>query len=256
MSILNAGRDLDRKHVINPLTLYKGTVVNNNDKDKQLQRIKVRIRDIHRGVANEDLPWCLPLTMLVGSHSQIGQVGPIPTIGSQVNIWFLDDSPYFPVYTGGSVSDSVKLEDDVLLGADYPHVYGMTDRAGNRWYINAARPDDEGKSLEPDKIEVQFYHHSGALIEITQAGDFLFTSARDTIMKARRNFRIEAGGTFTAVAQGQSRLHSHNSVDVDSSGRIDLNTRKSPQQVNVNPTPRDKPDLDMERLSDEVDTDY
>ena len=123
-------------------TFYVGVVVNNNDEEKKLQRIKVRIRDIHRNVRDEQLPWCLPISALFGSGAEIGQFGPIPTIHSKVYVTYLDQSPYYPVYLGGVVSEDRQLDLFTAkggLGDDYPYVYGHIDRSGNVLIVNTKR---------------------------------------------------------------------------------------------------------------------
>ena len=238
MSLINAGREVNRDHLIKPMIIYIGSVVDNNDK-RRLQRVQVRIHDIHRQVPDEQLPWCLPLANLFGSNAGIGQMGPIPTKGSRVYISYLDDSPYFPVYIGGTVSIDRRLKDftddehdDDGLAADYPNVYGVIDRSGNRWYFNT----------ETDIFE--FKHVSGSVLSIDGDGRVRFRIADqavgpnarqkwnpgiefqvqgDYVVKATRDIIFQAGGRFEAHAQGASKIHSGGNMDA-AAPRIDLNT--------------------------------
>jgi hypothetical protein len=103
-------RELNNNHRLGK-TPYVGVVIDNVDPSKT-QRVRIRIHDIHRNVKDEELPWAIPLSLLrQGSNVEIGDAGPIPTLGSRILCVSLDDSGYYWLYHGGSVSDDRILKE-------------------------------------------------------------------------------------------------------------------------------------------------
>ena len=241
MSLINVGREFDKKHLVGPRQFYIGVVINNNDPLK-LQRIKLRIHDLHRNVSDNALPWCLPFTALLSSNVQIGQMGPIPTLGSRVYMTYIDDSLYFPVYFGGVVAEDRKLDDftgeDSSLTEDYPNVYGWIDRSGNRFVVNTV------------KHHLEFTHISGTRINIDGKGytqiDIADREVDGSIdhntkgltinikghlnVNVEEDMNIKVGGNLTYDVTGNTKIKSNGFTNIDSTNNI--NVRGS--QVHLN----------------------
>jgi hypothetical protein len=105
----------------------RGVVVDNND-PKKLGRMKVRYRDVHDNIKDEDLPWS-------GQHEGYGSGGKnvgttdIPPVGSTVFGSHRDDSLYHPEWTKGPATEDKKLDDSQK---DYPHTREHQDHNGNQ----------------------------------------------------------------------------------------------------------------------------
>jgi hypothetical protein len=87
----------------------QGVVTENKD-PLQLQRIKVRIHDLHDEIADEDLPWHVPSQMSPYSGAaNIGDHGPIPPKGTKIWVNFDDASQYHGAYGGAAINTQNKL---------------------------------------------------------------------------------------------------------------------------------------------------
>jgi len=193
-----------------------GVVIDNND-PKKLLRVRVRVRELHREVEDEDLPWCMPMN-LGGGMGMNGRVGSInvPVNGTRVLISYLDDSQYYPVYTSWRVDETSIPEE---LKADYPDVYGMIDAAGNLFTVNTKT-----------KV-VKFHHSSGTKFEIAANGGVNLTAAQSVTVGGHGDINVLGTGKVTVVGAG----------NIDMRGpRIDMNKSTSgpqPTAVTVRPAP-------------------
>ena len=255
MSLLNAGRELNQKHLISPRSVYIGAVVNNND-PKKLQRIRVRIHDIHRQVSDNQLPWCLPFTSLFASGAGIGQFGPIPTLNSRVYVCYLDDSPYYPMYLGGTISEDRKLEDFTQEGSatanDYPYVYGKIDRSGNLTLVNTKRDTFEFHHVTGTRIAIDGYGR----VQIDVVNSPRTSGDTDTwdpqqqwptglTLNVQGNLDINVTESIRVKAGGPMDLHAQGPIDVASGGIIDLNTNSPNPPSSISSMSRDRPEDEL-----------
>lgn len=179
----NAYREITRGRQRLDRTTYTGIVISNNDPER-LQRIKVRISDIHRNIEDADLPWVSRDTD-AGSAGGVGQVQ-VPPVGAEVSVSFRSNDPYHGFYSGGRPTGPAAAD-----LPDYPHSYGMTDHAGNQWYINTR---DGG-------TEMKVTHVSGSTVSIDKDGNILFKSVKNVVIEAQEDVTINAKKKFTVTSQ-------------------------------------------------------
>lgn len=192
----------------------QAVVVDNNDPD-QLQRVKIRIRELHREVVDAALPWALPV--LAGSNTSTLGTLKVPIIGSKVWIQFLDESNYYPIYTG--TLTTADLKNTELTATDYPNVYGFIDRSGNKFVVNT----------EQDTVE--FTHITGTQLKISTDGTVTFTNASDTIIYSNGNTSIYTDGITNVESIGALNIKSNVSINLDAptinldANNLNLNTQ-------------------------------
>jgi hypothetical protein len=187
-------------------TFIIGVVVDNNDPLKD-ERIRVRVREIHREIENADIPWAVPVGRggPQGNNGAIGGVH-VPALGSKVWVSFVEDNLYFPIYLGSaSTNDAIPAE---LTDEDYPNVYGQIDNYGNLFYVNTATG------------EMRVHHADGTIITITPD-----------------EMKVVAAGPLKIMANDELQIISSSKVNV-SAPRIDHNTDSlSPDAVTARSRP-------------------
>lgn len=193
-------------------------VVDNKDPySPPLQRVKIRISEIHTGLEDEHLPWAMPCApVVVGNTDGIGSVY-VPVVGSKVYVFFQDNSPYFPVYIGYATSKDSQVEE--LLKEDYPHCYGYVDRSGNLKIVNT------------EKDTVYFCHVSGTSVHISKEGDLKVLVAKTCEIHCQDKVRI--------VSKAEVYIDSAPEVNI-SGGVINLNCDDPEDPDDV--TPRERPE--------------
>ena len=178
MSIIPNFKDLKRApSTLASTKLFPARVVDNNDPLK-LQRIKFRVRNLHRGVVDADLPWALPVVTNIQGNNQVGSLS-IPVVGSSVIIEYIDD--YTVVYRGDFNQDTTKIAE--LVGTNYPHCYGYVDRSGNKFFVNTVSDT------------VTFTHLSGTQIAISGTGAGTLIGALSLELDAATDLNIKATGS-------------------------------------------------------------
>jgi len=199
--MLNWGREKFGTGAYNEAS-YRGTVIDNNDPDKN-HRIKVRILDIHRGVEDEDIPWALPKTLGGGNTDVTGNVD-VPPLGAMVNIEFLDDDPYHPVYSGGSFHKNTQLPE---LVEDYPNTKGRVFENGAVWKMNI------------NKDTLTLTHPSGTSVEIDGAGHIKLAVADNTV-GPNAEATLPAG--VTIEIQGSAKIIAKEDIELTAKRDIKL----------------------------------
>jgi hypothetical protein len=176
---------------------HLGIVVANDetaDPDKQ-EGIKVRIKYLHDGIPDKDLPITRAQRGGHANHGQSGSLGPIPPIGSAVYVQYDGDDFYNGKYISTPPSKTHQPEElrgQDQTGKDYPHVQSHIDPAGNRLTINHKRNT------------VDFEHVSGALITIDGKGHIGIRTASKGVGKDAREkhspgLTIQAKGPISFV---------------------------------------------------------
>lgn len=186
MSLINPASDLTPQDLDG--LLFVGTVEANNDPLK-LERVKVRVDQLHKGTPVDGLPWAIPVRgRSQGMNGTCGTFG-VPVVGSRVYIYFQNGDPYFPIYEGSVVDSSTKL---LLAETNYPNRWGFVDSRNNHFYSDTQTGD------------VEFKHYSGTTIHIYPDG------AVDVITKG--NLSANVTGTTTVVSSGNTTVTTPNAT--------------------------------------------
>lgn len=111
------GKDL-KQQGLDKSAWYEATVIDNNDPLHRC-RVRARIVEIFEGIADQHLPWAIPLDLSHpdGASSTSGRAF-VPKVGSKVLLQFQQGSAEFPVYRGYLVDDQTKLSD---MDLHYPN---------------------------------------------------------------------------------------------------------------------------------------
>lgn len=153
--------------------VFAARVVNNND-PRKLQMVQVRIKNLHRRIADVDLPWALPVFQGAQGNNQVGSIQ-IPVVGSRVIVEFVDD--YTIIYRGTFNQDATQLSE--LVNTDYPNCYGFIDRSGNKFFVNT----------QTDVVD--FTHLSGMQIHIAQDGATTIKSLKGLTLSSQEDINIK-----------------------------------------------------------------
>ena len=140
----------------NKNTSHEAIVVDNNDPD-ELCRITCRIQELHQGIEDKYLPWCIPKFGHAdgakgGDHFDRSGTMYIPKKGTKVLVEFQDGDPHYPVWSGYTVDDTTKLKE---ISENYP------DRAIVRFSTGAFM-------LIDTKTNEVFFHNPGDTYKIVQ----------------------------------------------------------------------------------------
>jgi hypothetical protein len=167
---------------------YIGIVVDNND-PLHMQRIRVRIHEIHRGLADKEIPWAIrQCPAMQGMGGGISNVG-VPALYTKVEVRFMDDSINYPKYVG-SLSNSTDLVNAEFL-THYPNVYGFTDAAGNIFKVDTTSGSET----------VNFTHKSGLTISISSEGNCSI-NANDVSIMANGKMNLGSTGDLHISSKG------------------------------------------------------
>lgn len=167
-------------------SFQKGTVVANND-TQRLQRVRVRIANLHREIDDEGVPWSQPMGNAGpnGNTSTYGGLN-IPEVGSTVWVFMPDEEGYDSYYISGGSSVANKIQE--LIAEDYPHCYGYLDRCGNLMLVNTT------------KNTWDFWMFHGTRITISPEGKVDFITAADLNVRAFGAVNLKADGTVAVDA--------------------------------------------------------
>lgn len=184
-----------------------GIVIDNND-PSQLQRVKVRVAELHSGRPEGEIPWSLQFMFSKQGHTNsMGSIA-IPVIGAEVLIMFPEDDEHNTYYIADYYSKNTQIAE---LLVDYPHVYGNIDASGNLFLVNTL------------KDTVTFVHVSGTFINIQQSG----------------MVNVVANNTMNFFANGDINMRATGGVYIDGTV-VHFNSQHSPMLL---PTPRTKPSI-------------
>lgn len=201
MSIVPNFKDLKREaSVIVSQSVFAAKVVNNNDPLK-LQRVQFRIKKIHRGVVDDNLPWALPDNRQVQGNNQVGSIN-IPVVGSSILVDYLSD--YSVLYRGDFNQDTNKSEE--LTGTSYPNAYGFIDKSGNKFFVDTTNDT------------VAFTHLSGTQIQIAQDGKVTIIGAKGLDINSAQNIDMKATGNIN-ISCASFNVNS-NSISLKSAGAL------------------------------------
>lgn len=168
---------------------FNGVVVDNNDPER-LQRVRVRIRDIHAGIEDADIPWATKRDAARGTAPGVTSVD-VPPLGAKVKVMFRDESLYSPTYYGGAFEG----DEQRAPAEGYPHVIIENDHAGN----TIKRDTRNGSNT------FTFTHVSGATFHIANDGSITWSTPKNISINAGQSIDIRAGTTLKV--QSKSTLH-------------------------------------------------
>lgn len=115
-----------------PFTLkHIGVVVDNNDPEKR-KRLKVQI-DPWDYLEDDALPWVKQEGDGAVGCSPSESSHHIPEIGAEVTVYFKNNDPNDPVYTGVETTEANRC---TLFDEGYPNSYGNKDSVGNYEVVN------------------------------------------------------------------------------------------------------------------------
>lgn len=198
-----------------------GVVVDRTD-PKGLGRVKIRIKEVHRGIKDEDLPWVI-------CNSGFGMPGNSPGIGSQnipeegTKVWLTsnDRGATSLIMLGPALQEEDKTD---LF--DSPSKRGFVHSTGEKLMV-----DDETKTFE-------YVHPSGSTIKIEGNGNIKVISSGDIEFHASGKIRfiagsdadVHAGGALNLLGGGQAKLHGSSTEVIGSP--LNLNPGGGPNSPN------------------------
>lgn len=211
-----------------------GVVVDNNDPDKQ-RRVKIRIRELHKGVEDADLPWT-KCDLGNGHFSSPGSGSiSIPPIGTKVYARMQQGGAGYSMrITGVAYQDNDKTEE---LHEDYPNLHATIDPAGNKIAVNTKTNTFE------------YTHVSGTTIKIKENGEVEIISANKVSFHANGDMDF-TGKNVKVSANGTLDLHSSGNVNVKTGSKIYLESGGSPNAIK-SVTSRSRPE--QRKFSDRKD---
>jgi uncharacterized protein involved in type VI secretion and phage assembly len=144
-----------RKQGLRPNVDIEGIVIDNKDSERRC-RVKVRIKELHKGIKDAHLPWCISKANALGAKggNVIGSSGivAIPKIGTKVLVEFQDGDPHFPVYKPYTHDDETLLAE---ANKNYPNRAVIRFGNGTVFIIDTATNE-------------MFIHNPGDLYQIVQ----------------------------------------------------------------------------------------
>jgi hypothetical protein len=196
----------------------RGVVVDNND-PKKLGRMKVRYRDIHDNISDEDLPWSGQHEGFGSGTKDVGKTD-IPKVGTTVYGSHRDDSLYHPEWEHGPATDDKKLKD--ADNQDYPNTRVQNDAYGNQ---NKHETKD-GKNTFTNT------HQSGTQNVTDKDGNYQLNGAK--------NVQVSGAETVNIVGAKKVVIDSETAVEIRAP-KVSING-SSPGKA-AKTTARDKPQM-------------
>lgn len=259
MSTINMTKHL-RKQGLNKTTLHEAEVVNNKDPDR-LGRIRVRIKELHQGIKDEHLPWCIPrFGHIDGAKGgdDVGRSGTfyVPKKGTKVLVEFQDGNPHYPIWHGYTVDDKSRLKE---TNKNYPDraivrfssgAFVMYDSKTNELFVH--NPGDLHMIVQGD-VEMNVHGNMQEVCHTQKSGiDKYFTGDKDLPIGAtsqkqnkKTNFQglgkksgsgnrhlhiegdytIKVNGDMITKVKGDYRLETEGKVSIKSKGDVDVQSK-------------------------------
>jgi hypothetical protein len=154
-------------------------IVINNADDTGMQRLQIRVSQLHIGVQDTQLPWAKQVGNGRGNAAGCGTVD-VPPIGTYGWCYFPEDDQYHIYYMGSDNFANTKLSE---LMTDYPNTYGRIDLAGNLFMVNQTTG------------VFTIWMATGTQINLTTTNTTMYIQG-DFLVKATGNIGLEAGGNM------------------------------------------------------------
>lgn len=123
MSFMDPYKDLNPQVNMTKST-YVGIVEDNNDPDK-LQRVRIRVRELHGDIPTEKLPWAIAEVSTVRNLNKNGSFS-VPPLGQLVQVTLDNEDVYSPRYKSLSLYQALSE-----FSEEYLTSYGVQDEYGN-----------------------------------------------------------------------------------------------------------------------------
>ena len=256
MSFFNALREDDQRDIRRKK--LQGWVTKSTDPMK-LQRVQVRIHDLHYEIADADLPWFSPNQLAAYSGAaNVGDHGPIPQVGTKIWVEFDDASQYHGTYGGGVTTTTNQIPEFTASGN------GVTLPGGSSYDFHQNYPASNG-SVDGSGSISGSDEHTDTVTNIHVSGTGHAIDGKGNVShvvngNATRSDNPNASSLFSkgltsAIFGGMTLYVSGNlsvsvggNADIECSGTINMNA----SQVNINnsspsvtapsaPTPRSRP---------------
>ena len=224
MGLMNPMRDLVNKTPSLKAQKYSGVVVDIDDPMK-LQRVKIRIPQLHRGIPDEDLPWSMP--QRTGQANSAGGTGTVrvPPKGTKVYSQFENGDPHFPQYSHSPTTEDVQKDHPLVKDEDYPHVYGEVDQAGNMWAVNTKKKTS------------MYLHKSGSSIKFMEDGTIMIASAKGVMISGKDGVSIVSDTGLTMSSKQGTTIAGApitSSVPIEPGGAPTMNAEQTTEQQTPN----------------------
>lgn len=164
-----------------------GKVVDNDDSKTaggKRQRVKLRVKGLHDGIPDSDLPWMLPhqTGYANAAGGQMGNVR-IPPIGAEMHALFDGDDPHSAFYKHPPTTKKA-TDKNPILKDNYPYRRGEVDAHNNMYYFD----DKTG--------EFQYHRKDGTKI-IMKDGDVTVVAGRNMRFSSKGDMSQSSGGNMT-----------------------------------------------------------
>ena len=166
--------------------MYVGVVVTDHNNDtlvdpEKNQRLKIRLRGLHEGVTDEQLPWAMKAGGQAGGGGGMGSAG-MPPAGTKVYVYMKANDPYHLEYGGSApATNDTKLEEE--FEEFYGHAQGAIDAAGNK-FVQVTK---QGANI------TKFHHASGSTFDIGDDGTVTINSAKKIVFSSQEEIEFVSG---------------------------------------------------------------
>lgn len=187
---------------------------------KNTHRVKLRIRGLHDGVEDKDLPWASKAQLRAGGGGT-GESG-VPPKGTKVRVTMRDNSPYYPEYSAAPSTEDTILDEE--FKSEYGNVEGHVDAAGNK----VSQQTREGNNV------YTHHHASGTIIQIADDGTITITGATNVTVSANGNL-VLSGKKVTINSQEDLELLSGKEANLSGQEKVTIRSPKINSTVPVDP---------------------
>lgn len=183
----------------------KGTVVSVVD-DDGVQRSRVRIPDVHKGIKDEDLPMASSMGA-GGTAAGVGAVNPHP-VGSNVWVLHQGNDLYHPMIMGGVNDKSNKLGSVVDKDHKKPDGFVKGEKYADNYGHVSAQGFPDGSLLAMDHKNGTFdYHHkSGTRIRMDGDGNMSVEVAGKSGKKVGSGLNLTIKGPVNITTEDKATI--------------------------------------------------
>ena len=190
-----------------PFTLkHIGVVVNNDDPEKR-KRLQIHI-DPWDYLEDKDLPWVKQEGDGAVGCSPSESSHHIPEIGAEVTVYFKNNDPNDPVYTGVETTEANRC---TLFDEGYPNSYGNKDSVGNYEIVN-----------KDSKTTVRQYA-SGTTVRAEEDGTYTIETADGNYVKIDGNGEVWIKGPKIHICADDDLDMRATRVNITATNQLKLN---------------------------------
>lgn len=204
--MLNIASDMGEKQGLNANKWYEAVVVSNDDRQhpdgQMLGRVRARVAVLFDGIADNHLPWAIPIWLHPDGASETSGAFDVPKIGTKVFLKFQGANPAFPMYRGFH-SDRVTQMEEVKH--NYPNRKVL--RLQNKALVIVDTGDNTLYLRNPGNTKI--YIDGNVEMEVTGNVDELIYG----------NVRREIRGNLTQHVKGDTHLFTSGKTTLESGGQ-------------------------------------